>query len=1096
MNSNKTMQFELKNIGSRQLTGLAFELIDQNTDDGITGSVDTSGLATTLDSGATLEVPVSITAPDKTVPQVVPVFSLKATTAEGSTETAVITVDLHEAAGEAVITPNPLKMSVGRDITSTRMLTLTNGGFAPMSATTLQIHAPETFPWMSVANTDLGTLEPSAAREVQVNFNPSADMAYGNYLIPLDLVFNGTVQNVQLTVELTAATAGKVAFTVYDDTGSLLSGAEVNLISEEMYVNKTQQGAEEYPNVIKGKTDSNGYLLLEKVNPGAYHYVIYADRHDPAKGEMTVEPGDTPLAKEIIMVTNLVDVKFAVSRTTIEDQYAVTLNITYATDLTKPTLYADPSSIHLSFFPEEVHEGTITITNTSNNAPVRNLTLNAVGLDPVDNEVQLVFDNGSQTLSLVEELGPKQSRTFAFKAAIANAATAKLNTRNLGNIQVSGEYTFSIHGEARNSTTTTPIPVLFTRPQNLALPAVTFVNDETDGDLTDLEYRGTTYRLPIKNNRGIACTLSNSIKALSYIAGGPDPASIIGQNTSFWGAVFNGGVLLQAKGDQATFDITGLTQALEAKMQLDRPLFLATPQYLGFLGTWADQGGSNAYLIPISIVTIKPTGVTISSPVGGGGYHMDIPRFNEHGEVKLQVDQSVSLEREAFNAALELAPTVSVLQNVDLKLNIRDANGEDASALFFVLVTQQTGLNSLTQGQMNGPARLSWQLIPSSSAGGDNADGKKYGISATFSYAYDGKQYSYTTATETVTVKPMPKLTLDYYLPYVVMAGKPVKIRVDVANSSAGAANSLVIGSGQPKIVENANNIPVSFGLNGSSASMDQSSYQTGKLDIDFGKVAAGGGASGYWQLTATRNGYFVEFSADVTHQNYLGVKLDSLIQSVKTHFVPALGGKVVFGRCIMEKAVTVELRQNGMPMGADTTDSVTGNYFISDLAPGDYQLVAKDSAGKELYTQLVTVLEGQPTAAINFTAGDEDIDTDQDGLSDCWELQYWGNLYQGPNDDFDKDGLSNIEEYQSGTDPKNPDTDGDGVLDGDDSDPLTSSAPHQEITLLELASLAWNAYGDHSNNSKCADQDSIGSCIPEGFEKIDFDPVIFIMPR
>ena len=35
---------------------------------------------------------------------------------------------------------------------------------------------------------------------------------------------------------------------------------------------------------------------------------------------------------------------------------------------------------------------------------------------------------------------------------------------------------------------------------------------------------------------------------------------------------------------------------------------------------------------------------------------------------------------------------------------------------------------------------------------------------------------------------------------------------------------------------------------------------------------------------------------------------------------------------------------------------------------------------------------------------------------------------------DSDGDGLSNFEEYQLGTDPLNPDTDGDGILDGDES--------------------------------------------------------------
>ena len=1059
MNSARTVAFPLKNIGTSQLTGLAFELVDQNPDDGVTGSIDIASLSTTLASGASLDIPVQVTAAEGAVPQAAPVFTLKATAAEGSTESAILTVKAYEATGRPVLTPNPFRMSVGRETPAVRLITLKNDGFATMTATTLRLRDPEAFPWVVIANADLGDLEPGAVREIQVNFAPNADLAYGNYLIPIDLAYSGTVHSGELAVELTAATTGKAAFTVYDDTGSALSGADVSLISKEMYVNTTSQGTEEYPNVIKGKTDSNGELLLEDVNPGAYRYVVSAERHELAEGELTIEPGDVPVEQEVVLVTNLVDVRFAVTPTTITDQYTVTLDITYVTDLTKPTLLAKPSSVHLSFFPEEERQGTITITNTSNNAPVRNLTLNAAALDLEDNEVRLAFDNGSQVITLEEELGPKQSRTFAFKATIADAANAKLATRNLGNIQVTGEYTYSINGEARESTTTTPIPVLFSKPQELALPSITFVNDETDGDLDHLEYQETSERLAIRNNRTVACTFidpvnEDPIRAISHHSGSQDPASIIEMNgpASFWSTVFNDGTQLEEKGDRTTFDITGLKEALESKLQRDRTGFLGEPRSLGFYGKWADRPEPDAYLIPVSIVTIKPPAT--GSPGGTGGtrvvypnpfslfsfgpydarqLRLPAPQFNGHGGVKLQIIQKVSLEREAFNAALEVTPSVETLENVEIKLNVQDQNGEDASGLFYVLVTQQAGLSSLTQGQLSGPARISWQLIPSSSAGGNDAEGRQYKISADLSYAYAGKQYSFATEAETVTVKPMPKLTLDYYVPYVVMAGKPVKVRVDVTNSGAGAANNLAIASGQPKIVENTNNVPVAFAINGSSASSDPAGYVAGKLAIAFGEVAPGSSKSGYWHLTSTRNGYFVEFTADLKHENYLGVQLDPLVQEVNTHFVPAVGGKVTQGGCMMTGSVTVELRQNDTLIASDLADAASGNYFISDLAPGSYQLVARNSDGQELTSQPVTVLDGQPTAVVNITVGAEDVDTDQDGLSDCWEYQLWQNLGQGPNDDPDSDGLSNHEEYGIGSDPRMRDTDGDGLSDGDE---------------------------------------------------------------
>jgi hypothetical protein len=90
--------------------------------------------------------------------------------------------------------------------------------------------------------------------------------------------------------------------------------------------------------------------------------------------------------------------------------------------------------------------------------------------------------------------------------------------------------------------------------------------------------------------------------------------------------------------------------------------------------------------------------------------------------------------------------------------------------------------------------------------------------------------------------------------------------------------------------------------------------------------------------------------------------------------------------------------------------DNPYPNFAISHVASaGTYYIRVRhySSGGTGTYTLLVT--------------GSGSSDSDADGLPDLWEQEYFGTLSQGPGGDFDSDGLTNLAEYQSGTNPVVP---------------------------------------------------------------------------
>ena len=69
--------------------------------------------------------------------------------------------------------------------------------------------------------------------------------------------------------------------------------------------------------------------------------------------------------------------------------------------------------------------------------------------------------------------------------------------------------------------------------------------------------------------------------------------------------------------------------------------------------------------------------------------------------------------------------------------------------------------------------------------------------------------------------------------------------------------------------------------------------------------------------------------------------------------------------------------------------------------------------------------------ATATVTIADNDTNGDSSGMSAAFQMTYFGSLGVSTNADPDGDGLTNLREFQLGTNPTSADTDGDGLPDG-----------------------------------------------------------------
>jgi hypothetical protein len=274
-------------------------------------------------------------------------------------------------------------------------------------------------------------------------------------------------------------------------------------------------------------------------------------------------------------------------------------------------------------------------------------------------------------------------------------------------------------------------------------------------------------------------------------------------------------------------------------------------------------------------------------------------------QVKIEIQQELTLERQAFDAKMRINNGLDTLsiEDVSVTVNFQDDNGNsvsatndpnDVGAAFFIRIDSLANISDVSGTGSVAPgtsAEIHWLIIPSPGAAADLPGGKLFFVGAHLSYTLGGTPESVDVTPDFITVKPLPRLTLDYFLTTDVVADdaftsvieppEPYTLGVRVKNDGIVAAKNLKIDSAQPRIVENEQGLLIGFQIVGSS--LDDLPVSPVLL-MDFGDVGGNASRVGRWVMTSTLSGQFTDFTASYSHADELGGAVTSLLEAVNTH--------------------------------------------------------------------------------------------------------------------------------------------------------------------------------------------------------------------
>lgn len=402
-------------------------------------------------------------------------------------------------------------------------------------------------------------------------------------------------------------------------------------------------------------------------------------------------------------------------------------------------------------------------------------------------------------------------------------------------------------------------------------------------------------------------------------------------------------------------------------------------------------------------------------------------------EVKIEIRQELTLERQAFEARMRIINGLNLpLNDIEVTVQFFDADGNTVLASsdpndpnpdvkFFISENDGGVPNSVGPESDN---RFTWLIIPTISAGGESPEGIQYDVGATLTYTVGNNEEEerVEVAPDTILVLPLPELQLDYFLPFDVYADnpdtttiieppEPFSLGVRVTNIGFGTASNVKIDSAQPEIVENDLGLLIDFRITGTEVNGLE---LPNSLLVDFGDIpplAEGYAGVGRWIMECTLSGRFTEFDAVVSHADELGGELTALIsqENLHTHtlvrevFVdlPGRDARMDFLGSQRNDPTDMTVYESS---GVDTSvvNNTTGDGAPLPMVGGEYEFTLAGEAGFT-YVKFQDPFDGDKDLTRVVRSDGKVIREENAWLNRTWNKdadlwEYWFHLFDGGN--------------------------------------------------------------------------------------------------